>query len=489
MSSRSKPEIVSPSPIPPPPGDAAPGAPDDKRGDRLVLEPGKVIARKYVLERPAGFGGMAELWVATNNATNAEVCVKVYVREPGRSDDPAQQGHEAEAIERFRREAYAAARLTHRAIVRVFDLLELDAAGEAISDGRPPLAYAMVMELLHGETLGDLLAKRGKLPLEEALDLFIPVVSALAHAHRASVIHRDLKPDNIFLAVDPDGHVSPKVLDFGVSKLSNADAITNDGVIVGTPSFMAPEQAKGARQVDARCDVFSAGILFYMMLTGANPFEEQSFASVIDAIIRREVAPIPELPPAIWAVLHQALEKDPNSRWGDATEMGIALRKAAGRKATTGSSPMLPLPPPSSSARGPRASGVSRDSASVPPAGPDSIPSHLAPTLSQRIRRRRRTMVTAVILTATLVLIAAVVVPWSRGDRSTKTARSPVVRDVPPPATSPLPTASTTDESGMAGQESAGSSAPSPARSAPRRAPASSRRPGEEPNQARDPGF
>ena len=151
---------------------------------------------------------MAQLWVATNEATGAEVCVKILV--PDASDD--------ESVERFRREAYAAARLSHRAIVRIFDLVELGANGETTTSGKPA-ALAIVMELLHGETLGDCLMKKGKLPLDEAIDLALPFLSALAHAHRAGVVHRDLKPDNIFLATDPDGHVIPKVLDFGVSKM------------------------------------------------------------------------------------------------------------------------------------------------------------------------------------------------------------------------------------------------------------------------------
>src|SRR5690606_8467961 len=108
-------------------------------------------------------------------------------------------------------------------------------------------------------------------------------------------------------------------------------SLTSDGVIVGTPTFMSPEQASGSRHIDARSDVFSAGLLFHVMLTGTNPFEADEFASVVDAIVRLEVPPIPDLPPAISDVLRRALEKDPALRFADATEMGIALRKAAGR--------------------------------------------------------------------------------------------------------------------------------------------------------------
>ena len=225
-----------------------------------------MLAGKYQLARPAGFGGMAQLWVATNTSTGAEVCIKILV--PNGSDD--------DSVARFRREAYAAARLSHRAIVRIFDLLELAENGETSTNAKPA-ALAIVMELLHGETLGDYLLKKGQLALDEAIDLTLPFLSALAHAHRAGVVHRDLKPDNVFLASDPDGHVIPKVLDFGVSKLSkgatqlrasDAKSLTFDGMMLGTPSFMSPEQARGARDIDARSDVFSSGILFYMMLAG-----------------------------------------------------------------------------------------------------------------------------------------------------------------------------------------------------------------------------
>jgi serine/threonine-protein kinase len=328
----------------------------------MILEPGKVIGGKFVLEEPAGFGGMAEVWVATNSATGARVCVKVLAR-----------AGDEEEVERFRRGAHAAAKLSHRAIVRVFDLLSLDATGQ-ITRREPADAYAIVMELLKGETLGELLARRGKLPREEALDLFLPVMSALAHAHRAWIVHRDLKPDNIFLAVDPDGHVAPKVLDFGISKMSNAEPLTSDGVIVGTPSFMSPEQAKGASFVDARSDVFSAGTLLYVMLSGVNPFEAKHFAEALDALIRREVPPLPDLPGPIWTVLERALKKDPQQRFGDATEMVIALRKAAGRRATTDSMPSLPAfdiapaaPPPTTDDGSGAASKLESPASLAPP--------------------------------------------------------------------------------------------------------------------------
>jgi serine/threonine-protein kinase len=487
------------------PGTASSAADGPQPAD--LFEAGKVIARKYVLERPAGFGGMSQVWVATNQATGAEVCVKLLV---GGGEDAD------EAVERFRREAHAAAKLSHRAIVTVFDLLELDAEGE-VTKG-PPAAYAIVMELLHGETLGETLAKRGKLPLEEALDIFLPVVSALGHAHRASVIHRDVKPDNIFLARDPDGHVTPKVLDFGASKLESAQSITVDGIIVGTPSFMSPEQAKGARQIDARSDVFSAGVLFYMMLTGKNPFEATDFSSVLDAVVRREVPPIEDIPPAIWAVIEKAIQRDPAARFADATEMSIALRKAAGRKATTESNPVLPVGPISSPSLGDGPSGSHERLSMAPGTGQTG-----AHELSPGARRRRLIVASVVGISVAILVVAAItaLVRPSSAKASAKTAAVANVAPVEPPETAA--TASATAEPPIeppkeeaprpapdaapepppaepavvaAGAQkpratpaAKGRKQPGPVAAPARGAPAKGRKPGQEPNIARDPGF
>ena len=310
----------------------------------FVVAAGALLARKYRLTRPAGFGGMAQLWVATNEATGADVCIKILVVPESEDEDVA---------ERFRREAYAAARLSHRAIVRIFDLVELTADGEVLVRGTPA-ALAIVMELLHGETLAELILRKEQLDLDETIDLALPIISALAHAHRAGVVHRDLKPENIFLATDPDGHVIPKVLDFGVSKLapeampqtpgaSAPPPITLDGVMVGTPSFMSPEQARGSRHVDARSDVFSLGILVYVMLAGRNPFDGENFHSVLQAILH--VAP-PPLPRAgdVWNVLERALSKDAAARYADAGELGAALRRAMGLTSINDSGPQS-IPP------------------------------------------------------------------------------------------------------------------------------------------------
>ena len=437
----------------------------------LTLQAGTKLAAKYTLEKPAGFGGMAQLWVAKNDATGAEICVKVLSTAHG---DP-------DVVERFRREANAAARLTHRNIVRVFDLVELDESGD-LSKGKNPRALAIVMELLRGESLGDVLMKKEKLPLDETLDVALPFLSGLANAHRAGVTHRDLKPDNIFLSTDPDGHVIPKILDFGISKASDATPLTHDGEILGTPSFMSPEQARGAKTIDARSDVFSAAIVIYTMLSGKNPFVDESFQSVVTAILERNPAAPEGVPDEIWKVLSRALEKDPTSRFADAGELASALRLAAGR-------PTMPTP-----------IVVDRLAASFPPVGSHTTvrktPDAMTPVDPRRTMRR---VVFAVVAASCALLFVAGVrslVGGSGAPPVPVTSNDPPQESVPPPALSaPPPTPSTSASVEPAPVP------PEPKATQPRviapplfRSDAAAperpiRKPGEEPKNARDPGF
>jgi serine/threonine-protein kinase len=255
---------------------------------------------------------MGQVWVARNASTGADVAVKVLLPERVAS---------ADALERFRREAHATAQLTHRGIVRVFDLLELDPAQGSL---------IMVMELLRGHTLAEHIYQLRRLSVEQAMDVVLPVLSALTHAHGVGIVHRDLKPENIFLALEPDGQIIPKVLDFGISKCRNPliDSITADGELVGTPCYMSPEQARGKIGVDARSDVFSMGILLYEMLSGNNPFLNDGIHAVVMAILDDDPAPIEDIPAPVWAVIAQALSKNRDVRYAGAAELASALREA-----------------------------------------------------------------------------------------------------------------------------------------------------------------
>ncbi len=278
------------------------------------LGPGAVLAKKYRLTRPTGSGGMGTVWAAINLSTAAEVAIKVLL--------PEHAGYE-EAVERFRHEAQATGQLAHRGIVRIFDLIEFGVSAGSI---------AIVMELLHGRTLATLLDEREKLSPQQALEVVLPVLSALSHAHAAGVVHRDLKPDNVFLAVDPDGLVTPKILDFGIAKLcpANRGAVTGDGRTVGTPGYMSPEQARGLATVDHRSDLFNMGILLYEMLSGRNPFAcDENLQSVV-ALLEREPEPIEGISRELWRVIHKVLEKEPARRFANAAQLAAALRAACG---------------------------------------------------------------------------------------------------------------------------------------------------------------
>jgi serine/threonine protein kinase len=279
------------------------------------LNGGDVLADKYLLVEPIGSGGMGQVWLARNLATGAEVAAKVLLSSRLRSEA---------GIARFRREAQATAKLSHRAIVRVFDLIELDPARGSL---------VMVLELLRGRTLAQRLEHQGALSLDETLSVALPILSALTHAHGLGIVHRDLKPDNILLAQDPDGHLMPKILDFGISKmLRDGDRpITGANEILGTLSYMSPEQARG-QAVDARSDVFSVGILLYECLTGRNPFVGDApvnIDSMLAALLRSDVQPSALIPEEIWPVIQRALATRAEDRFATAGALASALTIAA----------------------------------------------------------------------------------------------------------------------------------------------------------------
>ena len=276
-------------------------------GASLEHQPGTVLAGKYLLVRPLGAGGMGQVWVAQNLATGAEVAAKVLLPE---------RAVVGEALERFRIEAQITASLSHRAIVRAFDLVELDPARGSL---------LLVMELLQGQSLGQRIEQAGRLSVAETVRVILPILSALDHAHRAGIVHRDLKPDNVFLATDPDGHVSPKLLDFGISKMRHASsAITARGALVGTPFYMSPEQARG-EPVNGRSDLFGVGILLYECLTGSAPFGGQTLHEVVRSVLEMEPAPVYDAPEALRTVVARALAKSPDDRYATAAILADAI--------------------------------------------------------------------------------------------------------------------------------------------------------------------
>jgi len=268
---------------------------------RVAPTVGQWVGR-FRLQRELGQGGMADVWLAMHAVTNKLVAVKIL------------RGHLArdpESRTRFVQEACAAATVRHVNVVDVHDVLELE-------DGTP----AMVMEYLEGETLEKRLEHQGAFFLHDLVAMMVPVCSALAAAHAAGIVHRDLKPANIFLARRPPGSDSAgpllKVLDFGLAKVAANPRVTKPGRVMGTPSYMAPEQIAGDAELDVRADVWSLGIILYECLAAKRPYDAMNVADMLAAIMRNAIAPLgqirPDVPPNIIALIHSMLSVDRNER-------------------------------------------------------------------------------------------------------------------------------------------------------------------------------
>lgn len=271
-----------------------------------TLGPGTRLG-KYRLETAIGSGGMGHVWAARNEATGAEVAIKVLLG-----------GHDDESSQRFRQEARIGALLMHRNVVRVFDLVE-DPSG----------ALVLVMERLRGQTLDQVLTAQGRLSLRATVAVLQGVLDGLTHAHEKGFVHRDVKPSNILLAVESDGLLIPKVLDFGIAKAANRSSpITREGILLGTPEYMSPEQISG-KPVDERSDVFACGVMAYESLTGRAPFAADSINATLVAILQRRLKRPAEIDAQFWPILESALCKRPTERFASARAFSVALQEAA----------------------------------------------------------------------------------------------------------------------------------------------------------------
>ncbi len=282
----------------------------------MQLEPlaGMLVAQKYRLLHAIGSGGMGSVWAAEHVSLRTRCAIKFMERALA-----AQQ----EGRQRFDNEAMAAARLSSRHIVRVFD------HGVDDATGRPYL----VMELLRGEPLDQRLEREGTLELQEVRSIASDLGKALQQVHAAGIVHRDLKPENIFLVRDEDGDAEyAKLVDFGIAKFSRESGLsssTETGAVVGTPQYMSPEQARGLRAVDQRADVWSLGVIVYRALTGRLPFDGESVADVLVKICT--AAPLPPsthvpLPPDVDPWMERSLRKEPAARFASVREQVEALQ-------------------------------------------------------------------------------------------------------------------------------------------------------------------
>jgi len=272
---------------------------------------GDLLAGKYRVESVLGSGGMGVVVAAVHVELGQRVALKFLLPHALES---------GEAASRFLREARASVKIDSEHVARVLDVGRLE-------NGAP----YMVMEYLEGTDLS-LHARGFSLPIEDAVDFVLQACAAMAVAHAVGIIHRDLKPANLFVTKRPDGSNLLKVLDFGISKMSVMDApaiLTNTSAIMGSPLYMSPEQGQSARNVDARTDIWSLGVILYELLTGRPPFPGESLGEVLSAVITRTPQSIrllrPEVPEGLEQAVLRALQKPVDQRFQNIGELSAAL--------------------------------------------------------------------------------------------------------------------------------------------------------------------
>jgi len=279
----------------------------------------EALGDAYTIEGEIGRGGMGVVYRARDERLQRRVAIKVL---------PPELAFSSEIRQRFTREAQTAARLSHPHIVPIHDVGE----GNGI--------VYFVMGLIEGESLAARIRRRGRMPAEDTRRIMRETADALSAAHAVSVIHRDIKPDNILLE-GTRGRVV--VTDFGIAKAMSATSgatLTSAGMAIGTPSYMSPEQAAGEREIDGRSDLYSVGIVAYQMLSGVLPFNAPTVAGILMKQIT-ETAPLlhdnyPDVPEDLSLAVARCLEKDPANRWPSAEALRRVLesRNVAGYRPT-----------------------------------------------------------------------------------------------------------------------------------------------------------
>jgi serine/threonine-protein kinase len=388
------------------------------------METGQTIAGKYRLNRLLGTGGMASVWSATNVFTEREFAIKFMLPQVARTP---------EAARRFLLEAKVSARINHPNIIEVIDV------GQAEDS-----SLFLVMELLTGMSL-DVAVRRTTppMPVHEFMVHMRAVADALAAAHRSGVIHRDLKPTNIFLHTDRDGQLNAKILDFGVSKIleeENNTALTVVGTVLGSPLYMSPEQAMGAEGIDGRTDVFAFGAILFEALSGQRAFDGPNFNALIVTIATTEPKRIddvaPELPEPLRALIRQCLVTNKTNRLEsferivqqlddmmadlERSDLRLATPHRAGPSSDPDATNAIGLP----SDRPPPPTSSSRHGGSVHPLSPSTPTSNSgisAPNFGP-VRPTRRTVAITGGMLGVAALVLAIAAAFAHGDHDSHAA-------------------------------------------------------------------
>ncbi len=266
---------------------------------------GTILGNRYRIEERIGGGGMALVYRAFDLQLSRDVAVKVL---------RGQFGNDEEFVRRFRREAQNAASLSNPNVVQIYDV------------GEENDTYYIVMELIQGKTLKAMIQEQGPLPVNQASRIAMEILGAMAHAHSARIIHRDIKPHNILIS--KDGRV--KVTDFGIARATTTDTVTHTGSIMGSAHYFSPEQANG-QPTGEKSDIYSLGVVLYEMVTGKVPFQGESPITVALKHLRDRVVPPSELnaevPVELDEIILQAMEKEPEDRYASANQMRQALER------------------------------------------------------------------------------------------------------------------------------------------------------------------
>lgn len=394
----------------------------------VEVKAGDVLAGKYRVEKVLGAGGMGVVVQATHVVLNDRVALKFLL--------PAVAKHENTAA-RFLREAQAAVRIKSPHVARVIDVGTMEDTGSPY----------MVMEYLEGKDLCAIVESEGPLDTGLAALYTLQVCEALAAAHSAGVVHRDIKPANIFLTRSGDGSPVAKVLDFGISKVTNdmgVSSLTQTQVSMGSPLYMSPEQMRSARDVDNRADIWSLGVVLYEMLTGTLPFVADSMPQLCALVLENTAPPMrivrPDLPEDLEPIVAKCLEKDPAKRYQSVAELAMDLGPYAGDMGVASAARAMRILEGAGQSRTvshmepPRPSMVSMNSR---PSDTHATSTAFGATGVQEKPKERRTPLYIAIAAVTVGLIATV---WgfTRGGESAPA--TPAAQPPTPAAEAPKPT-------------------------------------------------
>jgi len=280
--------------------------------DPQLPQPGALVAEKYRIARVLGVGGMGVVYAARHELLNQDVALKLLLPEVAK--DKA-------AVARFLHEGRATARLQSAHVVRVMDV------------GMVQTSPFLAMELLAGQDLADVLATRKRILVTEMVDWLIEAMEGLSHAHAAGIIHRDLKPSNLFLARGEGDVHTIKVVDFGISKSMGNDGgnITSTSAVLGSPAYMAPEQLRSSKHVDARADVWSLGVIAFELLTNQMPFEGENVGEIFaNVLVKPPIRPTTlrvEIPGMLEQAILRCLEKNADDRYSNIGELATAIAR------------------------------------------------------------------------------------------------------------------------------------------------------------------